>query len=274
MFALVKNWENQRPKRPEPPWRILGLGLLFVNGMAALFLPIGLFGSVFSTVAFLGFLFLPLFFLTLKLTKQYGNAIFFALFLGFLSAPLSGLYLSHAFGFFLGLRTPEQTIIQPESGIFHVRIVQLKNFYFLYKYQSRVTATTKAKAPGSITKPLYFHVAPWVPSDWKEGDPVLAWAACPQISDSVCDWEKESPNVGESLSSSGLYPYYLEAVQEAGKKYGFDIPPKPKILLPLSDPQGALIKTGVYGISGLLALNYIWIIGILIWQRRRNSSGQ
>ncbi len=272
MLALVKNWENQKPKRPNPPWRLLGLGLLFVNGMAALFLPIGLFGSVFSTIAFLGLLFLPLFFVTLRLTKFYGNPVFFALFLGFLSAPLSALYLSHAFGFFLGLRSPEQTIIQSDSGMFNIRIQQLKNFRFLHQYQAQITTAPRTKSPGSIRRSLYFHVAPWVHSDWKEGDTIPAWAACPQISDSVCDWDKQNPSVGESLASSGLYPYYLEAVQDAAKKYGFELSKKPKILLPLADPQGSLIKTGVYGISGLLVLNYIWVIGVILWRRRLGAS--
>ncbi|TGK04808.1 hypothetical protein EHO59_08095 [Leptospira semungkisensis] len=272
MLALVKNWENQKPRRPDPPWKLLGLGLLFVNGMAALFLPVGLFGTVFSTISFLGLLFLPLFFLTLKLTKFYGNTIFFALFLGFLSGPLSALYLSHAFGFFLGLQTPEQTILQADSGILSSRIFRFTNSKFLYKYQLLKTAILKTKAPGSITKPLYFHVAPWVANDWKEGEQVHVWAACPQLSEKVCDWEKQNPRVGESLSASGLYSYYSEAVQDAGKKYGFAVPQSPKILLPISNPEGVLVNMGILGISGLLVLNYLWIIGVIIWRRRLSNS--
>ncbi|MEI1278629.1 hypothetical protein V6Z05_09910 [Leptospira venezuelensis] len=266
MFALVKNWENQKPKKPEPPWRLLGLGLLFVNGMAALFLPIGLFGTLISTIACLGFLFLPMFFMTLRLTKFYGNSIFFALFLGFISAPVSSLYLSHAFGFFLGLKSPEQTIFQKESGPSNSHIYRFTDSKFLYKYQ--VTKTT----PGSIKKTLYFHVAPWVSSDWKEGDEVLTWAVCPQFSEKVCDWDKQNSRVGQSLAHSniaGLSSYYAEAVQEACKKFGFDLPKSPRILLPISNPEEVLFNMGVLGLASLLALNYIWIIGILVWNKRR-----
>ncbi|EQA44071.1 hypothetical protein LEP1GSC050_2213 [Leptospira broomii serovar Hurstbridge str. 5399] len=272
IVGLVKTWDkNHRPK-PEPPWRLLGLGLLFVNGMAAVFLPIGIFGSIVSAIALLILLFLPLFFAALKLTKIYGNAVFFALFLGFLSGPLSTLYLSHSFGYFLGLHYQNSTGPDALSEFPGVRIFRFSNARFLYKYQAKKTSIVAPKAPGAIQKPLYFHVVPWVSSAWKEGDPVQTWAACPNLADSLCDWDTQNTGVGESLSTSALFPYYMEAVEESGKIHHLRISPKPRILLPLSDPEAALVRTGLYGMSGLIMLNYLWVVGVIVWRRRNKES--
>ncbi|WP_210415328.1 hypothetical protein [Leptospira fluminis] len=268
IVALVKTWDKSRGPKPEPPWRLLGLGLLFVNGMAAFFLPVGIFSDFSSIVALLIFLFLPFFFLALRLTKIYGNAVFFALFLGFLAGPISALYLSHAFGYFLGLHfggVREPGSLAEFPG---VRIFRIADARFLYKYQAKKTSVIRPKAPGSILKPLNFHVVPWVSSSWKEGDPIEVWAACPNLTEQVCDWEIQNTGVGESLSRSSLYPYYLEAVEEAGHLHGLKISPKPKILIPLSDPEAALVRTGIYGMSGLVVLNYLWVVGVVVWRRR------
>ncbi|EPG76343.1 hypothetical protein LEP1GSC058_1250 [Leptospira fainei serovar Hurstbridge str. BUT 6] len=245
---------------------------MFVNGMAAVFLPIGIFGSILSAVALLVLLFLPLFFAALKLTKVYGNAVFFALFLGFLSGPLSTLYLSHSFGYFLGLHYQNSTGPDTLSEFPGVRIFRFSNARFLYKYQAKKTSVVRPKAPGAIQKPLYFHVVPWVSFAWKEGDPIQTWAACPNLADSICDWDLQNTGVGESLSTSALFPYYLEAVEESGKIHHLRVSAKPRILLPLSDPEAALVRTGLYGMSGLIMLNYLWVVGVIVWRRRNKES--
>jgi hypothetical protein len=83
ILALVKIGDRTPP--PGPPsqnsdWKLLFVGLCFVDGMALLFIPLGIYGSVLVTAALLLFLFLPLLFLVIRLSSRFGNLLFVAFF--------------------------------------------------------------------------------------------------------------------------------------------------------------------------------------------------
>lgn len=103
IFALVKIGDRPFPPEPSPQnltWQLLLIGFGLVNGMALLFIPLGMYGSVFFTIIWLLFLFLPLLFIVIRLSTKFGNLLYVALFLSLLSAGVSSLYISHTIGFF------------------------------------------------------------------------------------------------------------------------------------------------------------------------------
>lgn len=265
IFALVKT--GDRPYPPGPPsqnshWQLLLIGFCLVDGMALLFIPLGIYGSVLLTAALL--LFLPLLFLVIRLSTKFGNLLYIALFLSLLSAGVSSLYISHSIGFFLGLPAGKNTDLAQSGEFGNDRILVFRGVKILNNYVSSRSAISRAKSEPKRAKTIYFHVAPLVSANWKEGDPIHVWVACERMELPHCTWGSSVLFWGENLKTHSLYTYYKLSVQDAGKIYKFPIPENPTIFRPIADPEKKLVRAGMYGLSGLFFLNYSWFVCIFL----------
>lgn len=263
IFALVKT--GDRPFPPEPPsqnslWQLLLIGFCLVDGMALLFIPLGIYGSVLLTTILLLFLFLPLLFLVIRLSTKFGNLLYIALFLSLLSAGVSAFYISHSIGFFLGIPVGKNANLAQGGEFGNDRILIFRGVKVLTNYVSSRSAVRKIKTEPKHTKTIYFHVAPLVSANWKEGDPIYVWIACGRVELPNCVWGNSVFFWGESLKTHSLYPYYKLSVQDAGRAYKFSIPEYPMIFRPISDPEKKLVRAGMYGLSSLFFLNYSWFV--------------
>ncbi|AOP33401.1 hypothetical protein A0128_05800 [Leptospira tipperaryensis] len=269
ILALVKSGDRT-PQPPGPPsqnshWKLLFVGFCLVDGMALLFIPLGIYGSVLVTAALLLFLFLPLLFLVIRLSSRFGNLLYVALFLSLLSAGVSSLYISHSIGFFLGIPMGKNTDLIENTELGNDRILVFRGVKILTNYvSSRSGKTGKGKISSKPTKTIYFHVAPLVSTSWKEGDPIHVWVACERMELPNCQWGDSVFFWGENLKNHSLYTYYKLAVQEAGKIYKFPIGDRPTIFRPIADPEKKLVRAGLYGLSGLFFLNYSWFVCIFL----------
>lgn len=277
IFALVKT--GDRPFPPEPPsqnslWQLLLIGFCLVDGMALLFIPLGIYGSVLLTTILLLFLFLPLLFLVIRLSTKFGNLLYIALFLSLLSAGVSAFYIGHSIGFFLGIPVGKNANLAQGGEFGNDRILIFRGVKVLTNYVSSRSAVRKIKTEPKHTKTIYFHVAPLVSANWKEGDPIYVWIACGRVELPNCVWGNSVFFWGESLKAHSLYPYYKLSVQDAGRAYKFSIPEYPMIFRPISDPEKKLVRAGMYGLSGLFFLNYSWFVCIF-WENfsARGSRG-
>ncbi|PJZ68890.1 hypothetical protein CH373_08235 [Leptospira perolatii] len=269
IFGLVKTGDRMYPNRQDPSWKVLGLGLLFVNGMAALFLPVGLFGTLFEIIFLLIILFLPSLYITIKLTKRFGNILLLAMFLGFVSGPLSALYLSKSLSYAFGIRYYEAKNPDSLREDSSARIVHFQSAKFLTNYLYTRTATIRFRATDS--REIFFHIIPWVKEDWEEGDAIYTWAVCTSYSQDECDWKLGDPRTGEMYPRSELYKYYLEVIEGAVESLHLNAKFPPRLMVPISDPRDRFLRTGLYGGLGLLVINYLWIIGVIILKRGRKE---
>ncbi|EKP05442.1 hypothetical protein LEP1GSC018_1435 [Leptospira kirschneri str. 2008720114] len=269
IFALVKMGDRPFPPEPSPQnvtWQLLLIGFGLVNGMALLFIPLGMYGSVFFTIIWLLFLFLPLLFLVIRLSTKFGNLLYVALFLSLLSAGVSSLYISHTIGFFLGIPIGKNMDLSQRGEFGKNRILVFREVKILPDYIYSRSAISKSKAEPQLTKTIYFPVAPLVSSSWKEGDPVHVWVACEKMELPTCNWGSSVFFWGENLKNHSLYPYYKLSVQDAGRIYKFAVSEYPTIFRPITDPEKKLVRAGMYGLSGLFFLNYSWFICIFLGQ--------
>ncbi|TGM61676.1 hypothetical protein [Leptospira adleri] len=268
IFALVKSGDRIPPPDPSSQnshWKLLLFGFCLVDGMALLFIPLGIYGSVLVTAALLLFLFLPLLFLVIRLSSTMGNLLYVALFLSLLSAGVSSLYISHCVGFFLGIPIGKNTNLTTNNELGNDRILVFKGVKILTNYvSSRSAKTGKGKLSPKPPKTIYFHVAPLVSANWKEGDPIHVWVACESLELPNCHWGNSVLFWGENLKNHSYYGYYKLAVQEAGKIYKFSIEESPVIFRPIANPEKKLVRTGLYGLSGLFFLNYSWFVCIFL----------
>ncbi|MBM9501607.1 hypothetical protein JWG44_15240 [Leptospira sp. 201903071] len=267
IFALVKTGDRTPP--PGPPsqnsyWKLLLVGFCLVDGMALLFIPLGIYGSVLVTAALLLFLFLPLLYLVIRLSSRFGNLLYVALFLSLLSAGVSSLYISQSIGFFLGIPIGKNTNLVDNAEFGNDRILVFRGVKILTNYVSSRSAISRGKTSPKPAKTIYFHVAPLVSSGWKEGDPIYVWVACERMELPNCHWGSSVFFWGENLKNHSLYSYYKLAVQEAGKIYKFPIGDQPTIFRPIADPEKKLVRAGLYGLSGLFFLNYSWFVCIFL----------
>ncbi|MDV6234595.1 hypothetical protein CH379_003005 [Leptospira ellisii] len=266
IIALVKTGDRQFPggSSSDSPWKLLLLGLGLMNGMALLFIPLGIYGSVLLTAAILLVLFLPLLFLVIRLSGRFGNLLYIALFLSLLSAGVSSLYISHSIGFFLGIPVGKDTDLAEKTEFENDRILVFRGIRILTEYVSSRSAVSRGKTEPKRSKHIYFHVAPMVSSGWKEGDPIHVWVACERMELPTCSWGNSVFFWGENLKNHSLYPYYNMAVQDAGKIYKFSLSQQPTIFRPIQDPEKKLVRAGMYGVSGLFFLNYSWFVCIFL----------
>ncbi|TGK19764.1 hypothetical protein [Leptospira stimsonii] len=267
IFALVKSGDRPPPEPPSQnsPWRLLLVGLCLVDGMAILFIPFGIYGSVLVTAALLLFLFLPLLFLVIRLSSRFGNLLYVALFLSLLSAGVSSLYISQSIGFFLGIPIGKNTNLITKNELGNDRILVFKGVKILTDYvSSRSAKVGKGSTSSNPAKTIYFHVAPLVAINWKEGDPIFVWVACERLELPTCQWGNSVFFWGENLKNHSFYGYYKLAVQEAGKIYKFPIEAEPTIFRPIANPEKKLVRSGLYGLSGLFFLNYSWFVCIFL----------
>ncbi|EMJ90554.1 hypothetical protein [Leptospira alstonii] len=268
IFALVKIGDRPFPPgqpSQNSPWQLLLIGFCLVDGMALLFIPFGIYGSVLLTVALLIFLFLPLLFLVIRLSAKFGNLLYVALFLSLLSAGVSALYISHSIGFFLGFPVGKNVDLSQfsQSGESD-RILVFRGVKILTDYVSSRSAISRARTEPKRAKTIYFHVAPLVSSSWKKGDPIPGWVACERMELPTCTWGSSVFFWGENLKNHSLYPYYKLSVQDAGRIYKFSLPEHPIIFRPIQNPERKLFRAGMYGLSGLFFLNYSWFLCIFL----------
>ncbi|MBW0433834.1 hypothetical protein DLM76_10485 [Leptospira yasudae] len=267
IIALVKTGDRPYPPGPpsrNSPWQLLLIGFCLVDGMALLFIPLGIYGSVLLTAALLLFLFLPLLFLVIRLSTKFGNLLYVALFLSLLSAGVSALYISHSIGFFLGIPVGKNVDLAQSGEFGNDRILVFRGVKILTDYVSSRSAISRAKSEPKRAKTIYFHVAPLVAASWKEGDPIHVWVACERMELPNCSWGSSVFFWGENLKNHSLYPYYKLSVQDAGKIYKFPISEHPTIFRPIADPEKKLVRAGMYGLSGLFFLNYSWFVCIFL----------
>ncbi|TGK31705.1 hypothetical protein EHQ12_03790 [Leptospira gomenensis] len=266
IIALVKTGDRQFPGEfsSDSPWKLLFLGLALMNGMALLFIPLGIYGSVSLTAAVLLSLFLPLLFLVIRLSGRFGNLLYIALFLSLLSAGVSSLYISHSVGLFLGVPPGNNADLAEKSEFENDRVLVFRGIRILTESVFSRSAVIREKTEPKRSKPIYFHVAPLVSSAWKEGDPIRVWVACERMEFPTCSWGKSVFFWGENLESHSLYPFYKQAVQDAAKLYRLPISEKVTIFRPIQDAEKRLLRGGMFGVSGLFFLNYSWFVCIFL----------
>lgn len=159
----------------------------------------------------------PLLFLVIRLSTKFGNLLYIALFLSLLSAGVSALYISHSIGFFLGVPVGKNANLIQGEEFGNDRILIFRGVKILTNYVSSRSAISRVKAEPTYTKTIYFHVAPLVSSNWKEGDPIYVWVACGRMELPNCVWGNSVFFWGESLKTHSLYPYYKTFRSGCGK---------------------------------------------------------
>lgn len=246
IFALVKTGDRFFP--PEPPsqnslWQLLLIGFCLVDGMALLFIPLGIYGSLLLTATLLLFLFLPLLFLVIRLSAKFGNLLYIALFLSLLSAGVSALYISHSIGFFLGIPVGKNSNLTQGGEFGNDRILIFRGVKILTDYVSSRSAVRRVKAEPKQTRTIYFHVAPLVSENWKQGDPIHVWVACERMELPNCIWRNSVFFWGENLKTHSLYPYYKLSVRDAGRIYKFPVSESPTIFRPIADSEKNLSES-------------------------------
>ncbi|MCT8332976.1 hypothetical protein NUH30_04770 [Leptospira sp. 85282-16] len=127
--------ENQNRRKPEPSeeppssFFIFWTGFSFILGFGIFLLPFGAFFPLSVSVWAILFLFLPVLFLGILISKKTGFKIFLAVFLSLLAGGNSILFLGDSIGYQFGITSKMEILPEEASHYLNYRYLFFRDFY-------------------------------------------------------------------------------------------------------------------------------------------------
>lgn len=127
--------ENQNRRKPEPSeeppssFFIFWTGFSFILGFGIFLLPFGAFFPLSVSVWAILFLFLPVLFLGILISKKTGFKIFLAVFLSLLAGGNSILFLGDSIGYQFGITSKMEVLPEEVSHFLNYRYLFFRDFY-------------------------------------------------------------------------------------------------------------------------------------------------
>jgi hypothetical protein len=265
MIQFVERKRDPDGERSFNRWILLLVGLLIINGMTLVFIPLSIFVSKNISAAFLIIIFILAFFACIRYSYKFSYGTIYALFLSIIGATVSFLYLGEFVSLISGNLVKKNVSITDNLQYNSKKIIYFSNGKFLEDYSNQLLGVVQPKVSRlQTTKPIYFQVTPFVEDSWKHGDPIRIWFVCNDAGMKDCLLNK-GYRTGMLISEPDPLKNYIKAIEITKEKFGLTLHKNIHIIRWVKNPEYGILQTSFFATLVVLGLNIFWMLSVFIY---------